>query len=275
MGQQASVPVPGTRLQVIGAGLSRTGTASLSEALRILLDGPIYHGGTQVTMGPEVEVTSWIKILRLWNQQQHHTGRGAGGGGGGDNNKRVMMELLERRLNGYAAITDTPGTQFVPELMELYPDAKLICTVRDPVSWEKSMEQLSNAATKWFLRFVLFPLPGMRYVVDYFNALQDQWDALYDERDPPTRKTYDRHIAWLKEVVPEDRLVFFDVKDGWEPLCRALGKEVPKDIPFPRINDGEAIDRIAKMHIQRGLTRWAGIFTAVGIAAVAAYVMRR
>jgi hypothetical protein len=70
----------------------------------------------------------------------------------------------------------------------------------------------------------------------------------------------------LKEVVPEDRLVFYNVKDGWEPLCKALGKEVPKDKPFPRINDGAAIDQTARYHIWRGLTRWAAILGVVGVA---------
>jgi hypothetical protein len=61
MGQKASVPQPGARFQVIGAGLSRTGTASFSAALEILLDGPVYHGGTQITMGPPTEIKSWIQ----------------------------------------------------------------------------------------------------------------------------------------------------------------------------------------------------------------------
>ncbi|PWY83571.1 hypothetical protein BO70DRAFT_395994 [Aspergillus heteromorphus CBS 117.55] len=94
----------------------------------------------------------------------------------------------------------------------------------------------------WFLRAVLLPLPGMRHFVDHINVLVQQWE-----------KVYRMHIAWLKDVVPEERLVVVDVKEGWEPLCRALGKEVPKDIPFPRINDAEAIDRTAKVYISRGM----------------------
>jgi hypothetical protein len=72
----------------------------------------------------------------------------------------------------------------------------------------------------------------------------------------------------LKRVVPEDRLVFFSVKDGWEPLCKVLGKEVPKDVPFPKINDGEAIDRLAKKMVTKGLLRWLAIFGVMGAAAI-------
>ncbi|KAB8213682.1 hypothetical protein BDV33DRAFT_209978 [Aspergillus novoparasiticus] len=90
----------------------------------------------------------------------------------------------------------------------------------------------------------------MRYFVAYISLLQAQWDKIYDgSRD----NTYidERHIEWLREVVPADRLVLFDVKDGWGPLCQTLGKEVPKVIPFPRINDSKAIDRVAEYHKKR------------------------
>ena len=44
-----------------------------------------------------------------------------------------------------------------------------------------------------------------------------------------------------------------------------LGKPVP-DVPFPRINDGEAIDRLSKEMVMKGLKRWAVIFGTVGVA---------
>ncbi|KAK0718555.1 hypothetical protein B0T26DRAFT_752463 [Lasiosphaeria miniovina] len=79
-----------------------------------------------------------------------------------------------------------------------------------------------------------------------------------------------RNIAWLKDTVPSDRLVFVDGEDGWGPLCRALGKDVPRGVPFPRINDGEAIERLSKEMALQGLVRWAWI-----LAALAAVVARR
>ncbi|RAH81604.1 putative NAD dependent epimerase/dehydratase [Aspergillus japonicus CBS 114.51] len=251
MGQQASAPRPGTGLQVIGAGLSRTGTASFSAALEMLLDGgPVYHGGTQTTMGPPTEITAWNTILRSWLA--------------GEPNQHKTLELLRARTAGYAAITDAPASQFVPELLALYPDAKVIVTVRDRDGWVRSMQQISSLAQLWFLRAVLLPLPGMRHFVTYIALLQRQWDRIYEgHRDNVW--IYDRHLEWLKEVVPADRLVFFDVRDGWEPLCRALGKEVPQGIPFPRINDSKAIDRVAEYHIKRGLLRWAVAVAVVGL----------
>lgn len=183
-----------------------------------------------------------------------------------------MQKTTQQRLDGYVAVTDAPCSQFVPELLELYPNAKVICTTRDPIAWEKSVGQLQSIAMAWFLRAVLLPLPGMRHFVHYASLLAVQWNQLYNtEAGSHGRNTYAKHIAWLKEVVPEDRLVFLDVKDGWEPLCKALGKEVPKDTPFPCINDSEAIERTAQYHIRRGLVWWGAIL-AVASVAVGLYV---
>lgn len=254
MGNAASAPQPGVKLQVIGAGLPRTGTASFSEALRILLEGPVYHGGTQMTLGPEEDVRGWVKVLSLLPATA-------------DRQKQEQLALMHQRLDGFAAVTDSPACGFGPELLEMYPDAMVICTTRDPQSWEKSMAGIANVATMWFLRVVLLPLPTMRFFPDYINGLRKQYIHLYGEAEPLSQAVYHKHIAWLKEIVPEERLVFFDVKDGWEPLCKALGKDVP-DVPFPRINDSEAIDRLSAKMVGRGLKRWT-VIMASGAAAVA------
>jgi hypothetical protein len=256
MGQEYSCPKEGVELKVIGAGMPRTGTASFSRALEILLDGPVYHGGTQTTLGPEKEIKTWIKVLSQWPPSE-------------DGAKHENLDLIRRRTKGFAAITDAPGSGLVPELIELYPDAKVVCTVRDAASWQDSMRNTGNAASKWFLRFVLFPVPSMRYFVDYINCLRDQWLIMYTDADPPTARTYEEHISWLRSKVPEDRLVFFNVKDGWEPLCQALDLPVPDGIPFPMINDGKAIEAFAKRQVGRGLKRWAGITLVIALLAAA------
>jgi hypothetical protein len=240
-------------MQVIGAGLPRTGTASFSEALRVLLKGPIYHGGTQMTQGPEADMRGWIKILSLLPAST-------------SSEREEQAALLRKRLDGYAAVTDSPACGFSPELLELFPDAIVVCTTRDPVSWERSMAAVANVATMWFLRVVLLPLPTMRRFPDYINGLREQYIHLYGEAEPLSQNVYHQHVAWLKSVVPADRLVFFDVKDGWEPLCRALGENIP-DMPFPKINDSDAIDKLAAKMIGRGLKRWA-IILAIGVMAL-------
>ncbi|OHE99837.1 hypothetical protein CORC01_04738 [Colletotrichum orchidophilum] len=256
MGQQASKPKPGTKLQVIGAGLPRTGTASVAQALEILLDGPVYHGGTQVTRGPESEIRSWTAAL------EHTPFRSAA-------DEKVVLDVLRTHFGqGYAATVDVPGMLFTEELVGLHPDALVLCTMRDPDAWVRSIRQTGQKSLQAFLSFALFLLPTMRWFPRYIDAIpKGRWGELFPQEEVmPTRGVWDQHQAWLRRVVPAERLVFYNVKDGWGPLCEALGKPVP-DVPFPRINDGDAIDAFAKEQILKGLTRWAvllGSLAAVG-----------
>ncbi len=111
MGQEASRPEPGKRLQVIGAGLPRAGTASFSEALAILLQGPVYHGGTQVTIGPEKNVKGRTSSLRRTPTKSQ-------------DDRTFINATIKSLLDGYVAATDTPTHLFVEEATALYPEAR-------------------------------------------------------------------------------------------------------------------------------------------------------
>lgn len=112
MGAEASKPEPGREISVIGAGLPRTGTASLTAALSTLLKGPVFHGGTQVSQGPEKIVRTCTKLqLRVPSQTP--------------DNQAAIKKYLSQLLDGYVACTDVPTNTYVKELLELYPDAKV------------------------------------------------------------------------------------------------------------------------------------------------------
>lgn len=156
MGQQASRPEPGRSIRVIGAGLPRTGTASFSEALAILLEGPVYHGGTQVTIGPEKNIKGWTKLLGRPSTESTE--------------ERALIEsTMKSLLDGYVAAVDTPTHLFVEEAMSLYPDAKVICTVRDPDNWAESMDRTARTSLQWFLAS---PYSGFRDCVCSRNTLR-------------------------------------------------------------------------------------------------------
>ena len=243
---------------MIGAGLPRTGTASFSEALATLLQGPVYHSGTQMTIGPERNIKGWTNILRRTPIKSK-------------DDRTFIDSTIKSLLDGYAGVVDTPTCCFVEEMMDLYPDAKVICTVRDPDKWADSMDRMAQTSLQWFLSFALFWLPGLRLFPEFGEVLNvGRWRELYGP--PPEgqkyvlgRQIWERHIDYLERTVPKDKLVYFDVKEGWEPLCKALDVPVPVGVDFPRINDGAAIEEFAKKHIIRGLTRWAVVF---GVAAV-------
>lgn len=270
MGQQASAPKPGAKLRVIGAGLPRTGTASFSAALEILLDGPVYHGGTQVCLGPEQEAKGWIAALQRYSQPDptpiseddlrpalpRRT----------PEDEAFIRDTLTKRFDGFVATTDFPAAAFVKELVELHPDVKVVVTMRDPAAWGRSLRAVGNTSLGWIVPFALYPLPSIRWYPTYIKVLMNPWRTLYqapgEERDF-TQQTWDRHIAYVKAVVPPERLFFYDVRDGWGPLCAALGVEVPKGVEFPRVNEGAQVEVFAKKHIQRGLLRWIELFGAV------------
>jgi hypothetical protein len=134
-------------------------------------------------------------------------------------------------VDGYVAVTDAPFTGVVPELIKIYPDAKVIVPMRDVEAREKSMVTVTNAATLWFLKFALSPLPSLRYFVDYIDVLRDVWLNLYGETEPPTRVTHKRHMELLKKTVLEDRLFFVSVKDGWERFVRPWIRGTLRSIP--------------------------------------------
>ncbi|KAL2209368.1 hypothetical protein CC79DRAFT_1332578 [Sarocladium strictum] len=255
MGQEYSRPQPGTKLQVIGVGLMRTGTSSLTAALEILLNKPVYHGGTQVIRGPEYEVKSWIKLFDQWptDDPKLH-----------EDNKNIIRE----RLDGFAAVNDVcPLYAYLKDLPGMYPDAKFICSARDVESWEKSMRMLSDTFLPLLLtvfRIVLWPIPTIRYFPAFIAGVRRMMGGLFGEDTLPTRKTYNEHVRLLKEHIPEDRLFFVSVKDGWEPLCRALDVPVPESVPFPKINDADAVGSLTSEKLRTGLTRWALALAAVG-----------
>ena len=187
--------------------------------------------------------------------------------------KNFVLKNLEALTNGYVAVADSSICQFVPELMELYPDAVVICTVRDPDAWTKSMGQLATTSFQTMLAVMLFWVPCVRYFPQWVRVLHEgRWGELYirpGEQPDYGKITWERHMEHLKRCVPRDRLHFYDVKDGWEPLCKILNVPVPAE-EFPRMNDSEAMDNFAKEQITRGLMRWAVAIAAGAILVYAA-----
>merc|ERR1711976_737773 len=105
---------------VIGSGLPRTGTNSLRNALNILLDGAVYHM-YQVAFGKKVDATFWEKAVKR------------------PMSKREWTDFLVGR--GFRGGVDYPISLFYKELMEIFPEAKVVLTVRDnPETWYESVK---------------------------------------------------------------------------------------------------------------------------------------
>ena len=167
MGQAPSHPQPGVEFRVIGAGLPRTGTASLSAALEILLKGPVYHGGTQVALSPERVIKSWIACFK-------HTAIKT------PEDRAFVLSTLRSNFTGFAGSTDMPGQVLVNECLELWPDAKVIVTIRDKDRWVESLTKVAKQSRMGLLKTILMPVPTMRWYVPYIDSFNNgRWGEIY------------------------------------------------------------------------------------------------
>ena len=75
------------------------------------------------------------------------------------------------------------------------------------------------------------------------------------------------HESYVRSSVPESRLHFINIKDGWEPLCKILNCPVP-DEPFPRANDTNAMQEFFEGVLRDAMIRWLVILSVLGLVGV-------
>ncbi len=194
-------------LAVIGAGFGRTGTLSLKQALDQLGLGPCHHM-EEVLKHPQRQVGLWNAALA------------------GTPDWAAIFQ-------GYQSAVDWPTAAFWRELAALYPYAKVILSTRSAERWFESISgtilALLSSPEKW--------PPHVRPVFEM--AARAVGRSLPGDLDRETLiAAFDAHLAAVKASIPPARLLVFDVKDGWKPLCRFLGKPLPA-MPFPRTNAKE------------------------------------
>lgn len=197
-------------MKLIGAGFGRTGTMSLKVALEILGYGPCYH---------MMEVFNHQKNpnhLKIWDE--------AGQG------KPVNWQEL---FKNYQSAVDWPASAFYRELMDVFPSAKVLLSVRDPQSWYESAmatifrphKNVNEAEIKTFERMtnnIIFK--------GIFQGRQTEREYAIS--------VFLNNIEQVKQDVPPERLLVYEVRQGWEPLCQFLQVSVP-DVPFPKTNSTE------------------------------------
>lgn len=199
-------------MKVIGAGFGRTGTMSLKEALQELGFGPCYH------------------MIELFEHPEHVAFWEAAARGGPVD--------WEEFLAGYQSTIDWPGCTFYKDLMKVYPDAKVLLNVRDPDKWYESVRNTIYATGN-----MPDPPPGKRMVDELI------WEETFDGNFEDRRyaiEVFNRHNEEVRKHVPPERLLAYEVKEGWEPLCEFLGVEPPRNKPFPRLNDTESFKQMVQ-----------------------------
>ena len=206
-------------LKIIGAGFGRTGTLSTYTALKEL-GFPCYHM-MEVIMNKENK-----SHIDFWNKVANEP---AG--------KQQDWELV---FKNYAATVDNPGCCVWKELTEAYPDAKVLLTLhpRGPEAWYQStMDTIYFTESKWQFKVMEAVIPFMRK----FGNMSEKLIWKRSHRGTMENKTaalahYAQLIEEVQATVPPEKLLIFSVDQGWEPLCKFLGVEVPAT-NFPNVND--------------------------------------
>lgn len=210
-------------IRVIGAGFGRTGTLSLKSALEILGFAPCYHMET---------VFSHPWHARSWLHAYAH----------------APMDW-EDLLGRYQAIVDWPGCTFYRELMDIYPQARVILTVREPQQWYTSTSKtIYSVMNRFPLNRSGGWIPLLNSLIVMLNRLI--WDGTFHGRFTDQQhalRVFEDHIAEVQRQVPPENLLVYQINQGWEPLCRFLGVPEPEGIPFPHLNDRQAYLRKVRL----------------------------
>lgn len=197
-------------LRVVGAGFGRTGTNSLKLGLEALGFGPCHH---------MFEVRNRPDQIRFW----------AAAARGERNDWDTVFE-------GFAAAVDWPSAHFWRPIAAHYPDAKVILTVRPEALWLKSIHATIHESLKSRNERAD---PLQREAGDMAYDIVER--RTFNERlgdGEHALAVYRANTAAVKAEIAADRLLVYDVAQGWEPLCRHLGVAVPP-IPFPKTNSTE------------------------------------
>lgn len=207
-------------VEVIGIGFGRTGTLSLKIALEQLGFSDCYHMRELFSHPGHAE--TWTAIAE------------------GESPDWPAL------FAGYRSLVDWPVAYFWRELIEYYPQAKVLLTLRDPDSWYDSMAgTIFTALSGAFPDGAIEPqLPddvpelvvsqiicGKKIIADrvFDGRLFDRQHCI---------SIYNEHNAEVQRTVPAERLLVLEIKDGWTPLCKHLEVPAP-DTPFPKSNSKE------------------------------------
>ena len=164
----------------------------------------------------------------------------------------------ESLFKDYHSGVDWPVSAYYKVLMDTYPNAKVILTVRDPERWYESFSTTIYQIDKKFNKYIQFIPIANRF----FKALKGiVWTSIFQNRLEDKAymiEAFNQHIEEVKRTVPKERLLIFEAKQGWEPLCAFLGVPVPVGKPFPHLNDGGVWRRMLKYG---EIVLWVGIIS--------------
>jgi hypothetical protein len=187
---------------------------------------------------------------------------------------------LDSLLGNVSAVSDIPSVCFGPELIEAYPESKVVLVYRDVGAWFKSYDSsiiqsafhpINLAASNidpafgGMLRGIL-----NRIFVGYFGAKE----ATKEEARRVAKEGYKRHYELIRRITPKERLLEYKLGAGWGPLCEFLGVDETVGVEFPRVNEMAAYHDLMMAIVVASLWRsvkaygWIVILTLAIVASL-------
>ncbi|OAQ78830.1 tpr repeat containing protein [Purpureocillium lilacinum] len=232
----------GPRIRVLGAGLPRCATSSLQAALEMPHMGyfPCMHMAHVAPHSSRLELV--IAAMK-------------------EEDRRKRQKILHKIFDGYEATTDFPGFWFIDDLMDMYPNAPLVLNQRKGggEAWFKSLMDSLGFFMSLTYYVICFPIKADRLHYTVHQVAGPRWVTKFGA--PPGPDFYYKYQEFvLREAKKRGREVLvWKAEDGWEPLCKFLGKAVPKDTPFPWVNDAATMSTLKKILVVRGILSWAAL----------------
>jgi hypothetical protein len=209
-------------IKIIGAGFPRTGTNTLRESLEMLGFSKTYH----------------MKNLLVHPENLHYW----------TTLKATGTTDWEGLYNGYQATVDFPCYPWYKQHMKQYPDAKVILSLRPFEKWYTSFystiwqAQNPPESERAAMGERVASDPRLQSVMQVMGFAkqtinEEHFQGRFLDKEF-MEKVFNDHNEEVKNYVPADKLLVFDVREGWEPLCNFLEVEVPAG-PLPHTNKKE------------------------------------
>lgn len=246
-------------MRVLVLGMCRTGTHSMWEALKMLGYIDCYH--MMNTMIDPNDNDMWLEAIK---------GKWFGG-------KPFTKTEWDMLLGHCQAVCDFPACAFAEELIEAYPDAKVILTNRPVDAWYKScIGTIRNSMTSNLLYYMgFFDTEVMGKWTPMTRAL---FKGVFDNNfEKNGKQVYEDQYNLVRKMVPKERLLEFQIGESWDRLCEFLEVPMP-DVDYPNTNEAAAFKDRNRLRfwlaLKRGTPRIAAtLATLTAITAAGVYLL--
>ncbi|KAK5136209.1 hypothetical protein LTR08_003816 [Meristemomyces frigidus] len=230
-------------MKVLVLGLPRTGTSSMVQALKILGYDNVHHMATCISNPLENEL--WLKAIDAkWGDAMP-----------------LNREDWDALLGDCMAVTDFPSAAFPMELIKAYPEAKVILTTRPFDAWYSSINETVGAVLR-SETFKFFAFTGDPFFSRWHPMVNALWAGFFGTMpcgcpmllEEDLKYYFSTHHSTIRMVTRPERLYERDISEGWEGICKFLGKPVPS-VPYPRTNDKEEFKKAMNVMAEAGLKR--------------------